>query len=69
MQAREIGRKVDDKWLLRHAKAIFRDMYPHHCLRTERGAWKYLNFQFLDGWFAGFKRRYNISLRTGTKRA
>ena len=69
MEARELGRKIDDKWLLRHAKAIFRTMYPHRVLRTDKGAYKYLDFRFSDGWFAAFKRRFNISLRAGTKRA
>jgi len=62
MEARELGRKIDDKWLLRHAKAIFRTMYPHRVLRTDKGAYKYLDFRFSDGWFAAFKRRFNISL-------
>jgi hypothetical protein len=28
LEARTSGRKVDDKWILRHAKAIFQEMYP-----------------------------------------
>ena len=44
-------------------------MYPHRVLRMDKGVYKYLDFHFSDGWFAAFKRRFNISLRAGTKRA
>jgi hypothetical protein len=36
---------------------------------SETGKRSYLGFRFSTGWYAGFRRRYGISLRCGTKRA
>jgi len=67
--ARAKGRKIDDRWLLRHAKKIYQELHPKRVTRLENGMYKYLRFRFSHGWFNGFKQRFNISFRAGTKRA
>lgn len=68
-EAREQGRKISYKWMLRHAKQIYGELYPHRMLTHENGKKSYLNFMFSNGWYNGFRRRYSISLRCSTKRA
>jgi Tc5 transposase DNA-binding domain len=68
-KARSIGRKVSYKWVLRHARKIYSELHPQRVIQQEGYKKMYLGFQFSSGWFRGFKRRYNISLRASTKRA
>ena len=68
-KAREKGRKISYKWMIRHAKVIYEELYPERIVRHESGKKTYLNFRFSSGWYTGFRRRYCISLRCGTKRA
>jgi hypothetical protein len=70
-KARKKGRKVSKKWIIRHARAIYARLYPHRVVALEGAPNKkaYLGFRFSIGWYNGFKRRKNISLRCSTKRA
>lgn len=52
--ARAKGRKIDDRWLLRHAKKIYRELHPERVIRLENGTYKYLEFRFSHGWFNSF---------------
>jgi hypothetical protein len=69
LEARDLGRKISFKWFLRHAHDIYAKLYPQRVIRNENGKKAYLDFRFSTNWFRGFKRRYSISLRTGTKKA
>jgi hypothetical protein len=55
--------------MIRHAKILYEELYPKRVVRHESGKKTYLNFRFSSGWYTGFRRRYCISLRHGTKRA
>ena len=68
-EARAQARKIDSKWFLRHARDIYGRLHPERVLRNENRTKTYLDFRFSPTWFHNFKRRYNISLRAGTKRA
>jgi Tc5 transposase DNA-binding domain len=68
-EARAEGRKIGQKWILRHAKEIYRTLHPERAIQGQDGRWKYTGFKFSQGWFQGFQRRFCISLRCGTKRA
>ena len=50
-QLRRRGIKIKGWWFKKRAKQIFNEQYPGQ------------TFYFSDGWFAGFKKRYKISLR------
>jgi len=68
--ARHLGRNITHRWFLRHAKALYRELYPERCMQdpmTRR--WTYLEMKWSNAWFQGFRRRFNISLRCKTKRA
>lgn len=68
-EARAEGRKIGQKWILRHAKEIYRTVHPERAIQGQDSRWKYTGFKFSQGWFQGFQRRFRISLRCGTKRA
>jgi len=63
MEKRSIGRRVGRRWLERHAKIIYGNLYPHRAIRVEGELTTYEGFRFSDGWFHGFKKRFNIALR------
>ena len=68
--ARFQGRMITHRWFLRHAKSLYRELYPERCVRDVRsGRWIYLEMKWSNAWFQGFRRRFNISLRCRTKRA
>jgi hypothetical protein len=68
-KAREKGRKISYKWMLRHAKKIYEELHPDRIIVHEAGKRSYVGFRFSAGWYTGFRRRYCISLRCSTKRA
>jgi hypothetical protein len=68
-KARDQGRKISYKWMLRHAKKLYEELYPQRVIVHETGKRSYLGFRFSTGWYNGFRRRYSISLRCSTKRA
>ena len=65
----EQGRKVTFKWILRHSRDIYSNLHLHCVIIGEDVKKKYLGFRFSPAWFRGFRKRYCISLRCGTKRA
>jgi len=69
-EARNQRRKISYKWVIRYAKNIYKQLHPDRVLRDRDGRKKrYLGFRFSSGWFKGFKRRFDISLRALIKRA
>jgi hypothetical protein len=51
-EARGLGRQITHRWIMRHAKALYRKLYPYCCLYdpiTRR--WRYLDIKFSNGWF------------------
>jgi hypothetical protein len=69
-KARAQGRQITHRWFVRHAKAIYRELYPHRATQdSETGRWQHTGFNFSNSWFQGFLRRKCISLRNRTKRA
>jgi hypothetical protein len=68
-KAREQGRKISYKWILRHARAIYSQLHPDRVIQRKGNKKTYLGFRFSNGWYRGFRKRYYISLRCGTKRA
>lgn len=68
--ARGIGQIISGGWFLKHAKAIYRGLYPRRVTQDEvSGRYEYEYFSFSGTWFAGFRRRYRIALRCKTKQA
>lgn len=67
--ARLKGRMTSAKWLIRHAMEIYAELHPHRVVRREGARHIYLGFKFSPDWLHGFKKRYHISYRAGTKRA
>lgn len=67
--ARAEGRKISFKWMKRHAMDIYAKLHPQRVIRDEEGKKTYLDFRFSTAWFKGFRRRYGITLRAGTKKA
>jgi hypothetical protein len=68
-KAREEGRKISYKWMIRHAKQIYEELHPDRVVRYEGSKRSYLGFRFSNGWYRGFRQRYSISLRCSIKRA
>jgi hypothetical protein len=69
-EAQAQGRKISYKWVICHTKNFYKQLHPDRVLRDRDGRRKiYLGFRFLNGWFKGFKRHFDISLRALTKRA
>ena len=67
--ARGQGRKISYKWIIRHAWNIYGEIHPERVIIQDTMKKTYLGFKFSSGWYTGFKKRFNISLRCGTKRA
>jgi hypothetical protein len=67
--ARDKGRKISYKWMIRHARIIYAELHPDRVITHEHGKKMYLGFRFSSGWYNRFRKRYAISLRAGTKRA
>jgi hypothetical protein len=68
-KARGHGRKISYKWMLHHARNIYSNLHPERVIHHDSHKKTYLGFRFSSGWYTGFKQRFNISLRCGTKRA
>jgi hypothetical protein len=69
-EARAKGRIIASRWFLQNAKQIYRDIYLRRISQDEvTGHFEYNLFRFFNGWFQGFRRRYNIALRCKTKQA
>jgi hypothetical protein len=63
MEKRSISCRVGRRWLERHVKIIYGNIYPDQAIRVEGEHTTYEGFRFSDGWFNGFKMRFNIALR------
>ncbi len=55
--------------MIRHTKKIYEELYPSRVITYLTRKKTYLEFRFSSRWYNGFRRRYSISLRCGTKRA
>jgi hypothetical protein len=68
---RATGKQVTAKWIVRHARALYRELFPQCCLKDVNNPqnWIYLQMRFSQGWLQGFCRRHRITLRVQTKRA
>jgi len=67
---RAIGRIISSAWFMKHAKAIYRELYPRRFSQDEvTGRFEYTFFSFSNTWFKGFKDRFRIALRCKTKQA
>jgi hypothetical protein len=65
---RGIGRIISSSWFIKHAKVIYRELYPRRFSQDEvTGRFEYDFFSFSKTWFLGFRRRYRIVLRCKTK--
>jgi hypothetical protein len=62
-EKRLISRRISRRWLERHVKIIYGNLYPYRAIRVEGERTTYEGFQFSDEWFHGFKKRFNITLR------
>jgi hypothetical protein len=49
-KAREQGRKISYKWILRHAKEIYGRIDPHRVIQRDGYKKAYLGFKFSSGW-------------------
>jgi Tc5 transposase DNA-binding domain len=68
-KARDQGRKISYKWMLRHAKKIYEELQRDRIIVYKTGKRSSFVFRFSAGWYNSFRRRYCISLRCSTKRA
>lgn len=48
-RAREQGRKISYKWMIRHAKKIYEELYPTRVIVSDTGRRSYLGFRFSSG--------------------
>jgi hypothetical protein len=48
-KARDTGRKISYKWMIRHAKNIYEQLYPDQVIRHKGGKRLYLGFRFSTG--------------------
>ena len=54
-EARDQGRKISYRWMIRHAKNIYEQLHPDRVLQDEGGRKKiYLGFRFSSGWYNRF---------------
>ena len=66
-QARNAGRKITNRWFIRHAKALYAELHPDRVVKRDEKKTEYTCFKFSRGWFEGFKKRGRICVRMPTK--
>jgi hypothetical protein len=54
-KARDTGRKISYKWMIRHTKNIYKQLYPDRVIRHKGDKRLYLGFCFSTGWYRGFR--------------
>ena len=67
-EARQAGRSINRRWFTRHGQEIYSYLYPHQVTK-ERGHLVCSGLKFSYGWFRGFRRRNQVSVRRPTKKA
>jgi hypothetical protein len=55
LDVRRQGRRVGASWLLRHRKALYREMFPECCLQNEDGKTIYLRHRWSLGKLSSHK--------------
>ena len=64
--ARNKGVSINRGWFLRHAKSIFRDLYPEEVVVIPGCCRFVYPFKFSASWFSAFRYRHRISWRMKT---
>jgi hypothetical protein len=68
LEKRQLGRKVGENWIRRHARLEFERLWPERVTIVEKKK-VFAGMAFSNGWFAAFLKRKHLSLRQPTKRA
>jgi transposase-like protein len=68
LEKRQIGRKVGENWIRRHARLEFERLWPERVTIVEKRK-VFAGMVFSNGWFSAFLKRKNLTLRQSTKRA
>jgi hypothetical protein len=68
LEKRQIGRKVGENWIRRHARVEFERLWPERVTIVEKRK-VFAGMAFSNGWFSAFLKRKRLSLRQPTKRA
>ena len=67
VETRKIGKKMTNRWFMRHAKNIYEQLHLHRVIKRPEKATEYTGFKFFFGWFQDFKKRGKICVRISTK--
>jgi hypothetical protein len=67
LEKRQIGRKVGENWIRRHARVEFERLWPERVTIVEKKK-VFAGMAFLNGWFSAFLKRKHVTLRQSTKR-
>ena len=67
VEARNYDRRINKRWFIHSAKAIYQRLYPERISRDDEGRIQYLCFKFSLGWFAEYRRRNGVAVRQPTK--
>jgi transposase-like protein len=68
LEKRQLGRRVGENWIRRNARLEFERLWPERVSIVEKKK-VFAGMAFSNGWFTGFLRRKQLSLRQPTKRA
>ena len=68
LEKRRLGRSVGEKWIRRHARLEFENLWPERVTIVEKRK-VFSGMAFSNGWFRAFLKRKRLSLRASTKRA
>jgi transposase-like protein len=68
LEKRQLGRKVGENWIRRHARLEFERLWPERVTIVEKKK-VFAGMAFSNGWFTAFLKRKYLSLRQPTKRA
>jgi hypothetical protein len=68
LEKRQIGRRVGENWIRRHARLEFESLWPERVTIVDNRK-VFAGMAFSQGWFSGFLKRKRLSLRQGTKKA
>jgi hypothetical protein len=68
LEKRQVGRKIGENWIRRHARLEFESLWPERVTIVENRK-VFAGMAFSQGWFSAFLKRKRLSLRVSTKRA